>query len=167
MEPVKFSNRDAKLIRDNPGKSPYELKEMGLSNPGFEKLMSQPSTGIVIEADPALTEDDTQQAPVQTHSEAETPAVTFPPVADPVNISQAAVAPATPAVTVTEEGSTPAPVLIPKVTTLQEGNAPAVPTLQMPPTQVVVQTPYGKRTTMGREFAQKLVKQDNRYKIIG
>ena len=63
MEPVTYSNRDAKIIKDNPGKSPYELQELGLSGKGFEKLMTQQNTGGDVIADPNIKDDE---PPAQT-----------------------------------------------------------------------------------------------------
>ena len=40
MELEQFSPADRKKIQDNPDKSPYELLELGLSQKGFEKLLS-------------------------------------------------------------------------------------------------------------------------------
>src|SRR5690606_1018554 len=39
-----FSNRDKSIINKNPDKNPYELKELGLSNAGFERLLTGDST---------------------------------------------------------------------------------------------------------------------------
>lgn len=33
--------KDQRLIKENPGKSPYELKEMGLSDKGFTDLLAE------------------------------------------------------------------------------------------------------------------------------
>lgn len=40
-----YGKRDAKLISENEGKNPYELKELGLSDKGFEHLLQDGYTG--------------------------------------------------------------------------------------------------------------------------
>src|SRR4051812_5134390 len=56
MESIRYAPRDAKIIKDNPGKSPYELQALGISDKAFEKLMSQPTTETEILSDPSLEE---------------------------------------------------------------------------------------------------------------
>lgn len=44
--------KDQRIIRDNPGKSPYELKELGISDKAFEELL----TNAPAEPAPAIEE---------------------------------------------------------------------------------------------------------------
>jgi len=41
MDLSKYSAKDAKIIKDNPGKTPFELARLGLSPRGFERLLSE------------------------------------------------------------------------------------------------------------------------------
>lgn len=41
MATTSFSKKDQKIIDDNPGKSPYELVELGLSDKAFQELLAQ------------------------------------------------------------------------------------------------------------------------------
>lgn len=155
MEPVKYSNRDAKIIKDNPGKSPYELQSLGLSNKGFERYMAQQSTGADVVADPSLEEDEVTAQPPLPGSTTSDPS-NDPEVEDDED---------------DDEDESPAPVkpqtapLIPKITKIQEPETFPSP-VKLLPNQVVVKAPNGRTNTMGREFAQKLVKADPKYKII-
>ena len=153
MEPVTYSNRDAKVIKDNPGKSPYDLQALGLSGKGFEKLMSQQSTGAEPLADPTIDDEDesepaapaasnTDQQPAPGHEDEDNEDKQDPPAS----------------------ASPPAP-LIPKITQIKQPQTPAA-AVKLLPNQVLVQTPMGKTNPMGREFAEKLVKMDPNYKII-
>ncbi|WP_346318184.1 hypothetical protein [Chitinophaga sp. YIM B06452] len=145
---IKFAPRDAKIIKENPTLSPYQLLELGISKPAFEKLMEQPTTDINPEADTSL---ELEEMPA-------TSAVTEIP-ADKEPVQKETL----------EVGSGGLPVLTPKLT----GEMIAGPVQKavsrrsrLEPGQVMVQTPNGIQNPMGREFAQKLIKQDPRYKII-
>jgi hypothetical protein len=49
MEAKKFSPKDAKLIRENPGKSPGELSSLGLSKSAYNKLTENTVTVAILE----------------------------------------------------------------------------------------------------------------------
>lgn len=44
-----YGKRDQKVIRENPGKDVYALKELGLTDRGFERLLSEGYDGSVSE----------------------------------------------------------------------------------------------------------------------
>jgi hypothetical protein len=46
MTQKRFSPKDAKIIRDNPGKSPGELTALGLSKAAYGRLVTQPPVSI-------------------------------------------------------------------------------------------------------------------------
>jgi hypothetical protein len=156
-EKVTYSPKDAKLIKDNPGKSPYELQALGLSGKGFEKLMSQQSTGTEPVADPTIKEEDeSAQAPgVDPYAYQEPPADPEEQEDNQEDDDVKDMAPAPPKT---------AP-LIPKITQIKQPQTPAR-AIKLHPNQVLVQTPAGRLNPMGREFAEKLVRMDRNYKII-
>ena len=144
---IRFAPKDAKIIKDNPGKSPYELKELGLSDPGFEKLMALESTAKNVIADENLSEES-QEPDINASKDQDAS---------------------------TEEGGGEGDTgdkpksdiknkLIPKLETPTQSKKLNLKSLK---DQVWVQTPSGKRNTMGKTFALKLIRQDPRYKIIG
>ena len=45
-----YGNRDAKIIRENEGKTPYELLDLGLSKSAYERLMKKTEKPTVTEA---------------------------------------------------------------------------------------------------------------------
>lgn len=151
MNELNLSNKDFGIFSKNPGKTPYELKELGLSGAGFNKLMAQSSTAVTPVADPNLTDN-----------EPETPL----PSPESADISDPTPEP--------EKPAQPKPdILIPKVTEFGGATAPiAAVTAKREkvgtavlPGQVLVRTPAGSITAMGREFAVRLVQGDNRYSI--
>lgn len=173
MEDLKLAPRDAKIYRENPGKTPYELKELGLSNPAFERLMAQASTNVAVIADPTLEAEN-----ASSDASADTAAETQPPLQPKDNELPAQTAP-TPGAPLQPSSSAPA---------LPSGNAaPAQPSITNPligkitnpssstanskhgnlnPNQVWVQGPDGRVNPMGREFAVRLARQNAGYKII-
>lgn len=63
MNPLKFSPKDARIIRDNPGKNPDELLELGLSLKAFARL-PEPSikTSAPVVATPVIVPVSVQSA---------------------------------------------------------------------------------------------------------
>jgi len=152
MEKLNLSNRDAKIHRDNPGLSPYELKALGLSEAGFKKLMALDSTDVVAVADPNI-QDPPAEDPVK---EPEHTAPQQPPVSSP-----------TPSATVAAPSQF-IPKAEPQSARISGSSATALrQAFKANPNQVIVQLPDGKTNTMGREYAQKLVKMNPSIKIIG
>jgi hypothetical protein len=140
MESIRYAPRDAKIIKDNPGKSPYELQALGISDKAFEKLMSQPTTETEILSDPSL-EDSSPVDEVQLSSS--------------TTIDQ--IQPNIPAQSIP---------LVPKITTFERSKV-ATTGQKIGTNQVLIKTPTGKVNPMGREFALKLVAQNSGYTIIG
>lgn len=68
MNPLKFSPKDAKIIRDNPGKSPDELLELGLSLKAFARL-PEPSDKMPapVAASPIIIPVSVQSAAKEIH----------------------------------------------------------------------------------------------------
>lgn len=168
MEDLKLAPKDAKIYRENPGKTPYELKELGLSNPAFERLMAQASTNVTVIADPNLDassasnngggDNDGENQPPANEPPAQTPTPGAPlqpsasaPALDPNNG-----APAKPSIT------TPLPG---KITSLSSSAANSNRG-NLKSNQVWVQGPDGRTNAMGREFAVRLVRQNAGYKIL-
>lgn len=56
MNPAKFSPKDAKIIRDNPAKSPAELLVAGLSKKAFERLKAERVLSTVVDIKPVKVE---------------------------------------------------------------------------------------------------------------
>lgn len=150
MSELKLSNKDAGIVKRNPGKSPYELKELGLSQSGFEKMMAQPTTAVTPIADSALND---------------------PP---PEGTDEGEKVVATPAAEVSASLPINTDKLIPKITEVGQDALPVTAdvarrTKKTPigvlPGQVLVTTPQGTTVPMGKEFAIRLVQNDNRYSI--
>lgn len=157
MEKVRFAPKDARIIKDNPGRSPYELKELGVSDNGFVKLMSLSSIESEIESDPTL-EAEENVTTINSSLQANMPQLRTKLETDKESgiSNQQDLIP-------TQLYDQP---LIAKITTFEhepqiKGNSPSHPN------QVIVRTPTGRVNLMGREFALKLIRQNAGYTIIG
>lgn len=53
-----YGTRDAKLIRENPNKTPYELLQLGLSHKAYTRLTAEP-TGAIAQAETEQPAEDT------------------------------------------------------------------------------------------------------------
>ncbi|PUZ25022.1 hypothetical protein DCC81_11960 [Chitinophaga parva] len=168
MEDLKLAPKDAKIYRENPGKTPYELKELGLSNPAFERLMAQTSTNVTVIADPNLEAENAsnnggENQPALQPPANEPPAQTSPTPGAPLQPSASAPAldpnndaPAQPSITNPRIGKITNPSS--STANSRHGN--------LKPNQVWVQGPDGRVNPMGREFAVRLARQNAGYKII-
>jgi hypothetical protein len=65
---TQFGTRDAKIIRENEGKTPYELLELGLSNKAYQRLTGEPMAELKQEqpSEPVATSAFTPEVPVFT-----------------------------------------------------------------------------------------------------
>lgn len=152
MNELNLSNRDFSIVTKNPGKTPYELKELGLSNSGFNKLMEQSTTAVKPVIDTTLSDDDSlpKTTPDASNSENTVAApqeAQIPPVQTDTLIPK-----------VTE--ITGSATVDPRTVSAQKNSTVVLPG------QVLVKTPAGSEVPMGKEFAIRLVQGDNRYSII-
>ena len=74
MDLSNFSNRDAKIIRDNPTKTPFELVRLGLSPRAFERLLNESKEAIKeekppIQMPPAKEESEGSDKPKEMQAE--------------------------------------------------------------------------------------------------
>lgn len=59
-----FSFKDKKIIKSNPDKTPYELLELGISQPGYARLVEQYETGKVEESKQTVAPEAVQKPKV-------------------------------------------------------------------------------------------------------
>lgn len=134
-----FGTRDAKIIRENEGKTPYELLQLGLSHKAYTRLTSQPTAAIAPEAPP---ENIADEAPLVA-------------AVQPVVLPDTSIAP-----TVVEEVKTYAP----RLGRTADMIISAAPSAFV---QVTVIGPSGIPKSMNEKQARKMVAQNpTLYKIV-
>lgn len=178
MEKVRFAPKDAKIIKENPGKTPYEWKALGMSEKGFEKALAQATTDIEPVSDPELEaqepekesdlqaedldldEDESEEEDLDDNDDENIrPASKQETSKNKTAIKATAITPAN-----NNQPNKPQK-LIPKLTGSVDNTAIKAGH-KLHANQVLVRAPNGRINPMGKAFALKLVQNNSGYSII-